>query len=91
MAANPVVVTKNITITYDGVKVPLLRGQVIDMPVGGTLANAPVVGGGTLSANVANMTAQQVTPGGSDSVNPAALATQQAGGGVDPYNAGQAG
>lgn len=95
MAANPVVVNTDLVITYDGVKTRLARGTLIDMPVGGTLANATTTlpGGGSsaaLSTRVTNLTAQQQIPGSSDSVNVAAL-ENTAGGGVDPYNAGQAG
>lgn len=84
MAANPQIVTANTTITYDGVTVPLMRGQVIDMPASGALATA-------LSGKVTPMSAQQQVPGSSDSICPGSLAGLTAGGGTDPYNAHQAG
>jgi hypothetical protein len=85
MAANPQIVTANTTITYDGVTVPLMRGQVIDMPASGALATA-------LSGKVVAMTAQQQVPGSSDSISSfGQLSSQLAGGGNDPYNAHQAG
>ena len=89
MAANPQMVIKNIpagTFTYDGVpNSPILRGQVIDVPNGSALATA-------LSGFIASMTAQQCTPGTSDSISPlGTLSSQAAGGGTDPYNAHQAG
>jgi hypothetical protein len=98
MAANPQVVNVNCTMVWDGVKTNLLRGQVIDVPAGSAQMSATtyVPPGSTsnsaaLSTRVTAMTAQQQVPGSSDSVSPASLATQQAGGGVDPYNSGQEG
>jgi hypothetical protein len=97
MAANPQIVNADIVITYDGVKVPLVRGQVIDMPAGGALANAPAFiytgyntlsSSGTLSSHVTAMSAQQATPVSSDSIAPPSLANATGGGG-QPYAWGQ--
>jgi hypothetical protein len=97
MALNPVIVNANIVITYDGVKVPLTRGQVIDMPVGSALANAPasiytgyttLSSSSTLSAHVTNMSAQQQTPVSSDSICPSSL-MDAVGGGGQPFASGQ--
>lgn len=57
MAANPQLVTTDITITYDGVSQRITRGTVIDMPVGSALATA-------LGANVTPLTAQQKSDAG---------------------------
>lgn len=87
MAANPQVVNTDTTIVYDGVTVPLIRGTVIDMPASGALATA-------LSGKVTAMTAQQWTPGSSDSVCPGSLAGGGENGygpGHTPYNSGQLG
>jgi len=97
MAANPQVVNTDLSIVYDGVTSRLQRGAVIDMPSGSALANATTyVPPGTtsnsaaLSTRVTAMSAQQCTPGSSDSVNIANLAVLR-GGGNDPYNAGENG
>lgn len=77
MARNTQLVIKDIpagTFTYDGVsnqRIP--RGTVIEVPVGSALATA-------LAGFIAAESAQQVTPGSSDSVNPAALENSQGSG-----------
>lgn len=83
MANRPMVVNTTTTITYDGVPVRITRGTVIDVPSGSALNTA-------LGANITAMTAQQIIPGSSDSINQAALANVT-GGGNDPYSAGQTG
>jgi hypothetical protein len=84
MAANPQMVTANTTATYDGVITPLMRGTVIDVPNGSALATA-------LSGKIVALSAQQQVPGSSDSLGAGSLAGSRAGGGTDPYNAGQVG
>lgn len=83
MAARPMIVTSTVTITYDGVPVRIPRGTIIDVPSGSALNTA-------LGANITAATSQQVTPGGSDSVGVTNMYNAM-GGGVDPYNWGQAG
>jgi hypothetical protein len=48
MAANPQIVNTDVTFTWDGVPVRLMRGTLVDVPSGGALQTA--IGGGNLSA-----------------------------------------
>lgn len=96
MAANPQLAKTDFGINYDGVRVRIARGQVIDMPVGSVLANATAfipwnsgTTSGTLSSNVVALTSQQTTPGGSDSIGP--VMENAVGGGQEPYSFGQVG
>lgn len=84
MAANPQLVTSNTTVTYDGVVVPLMRGQVIDVPNGSALATA-------LSGKIVALTAQQQIPGSSDSLGAGSALSSSQAGHTEPYNWGQAG
>lgn len=70
MAARPMLVIADTTITYDGVPQRIIRGTVIDVPASSALNTA-------LGANIAALTSQQVTQGGSDSLGPSAYATGQ--------------
>jgi hypothetical protein len=97
MAANPVVVTTDCSMTWDGVKTRLNRGQVIDMATAQGTATTNVPPGtasnpANLSTRVVALSAQQQVPGSSDSLGQfGTLSSATAGGGTDPYNAGQAG
>lgn len=52
MAARGFMVIKNVTITYDGVVQRFHAGQIVDVPVGSSLATL-------LGANIVALTAQQ--------------------------------
>lgn len=83
MANNPQVVNTDITVTWDGVSQRIPRGTLIDVPASSALFTA--LGGGNLTA----LTSQQTNDGGGISVG--VFMENTAGGGRDPYNAGQVG
>jgi hypothetical protein len=54
MAANPRMVTKNITVAWDGGTFPVTAGTVVDIPAGGSLETAYGAG------NLVSLTQQQL-------------------------------
>jgi hypothetical protein len=72
MAANPFIVSKTITVTYDHVTTTIKAGTVIDVPAGSALLTA--IGAGNLTA----LTPQQTS--GAPGVGPE-VDTQHMGGG----------
>lgn len=99
MAANPQIVTVDCTLVWDGVRYNLMRGMVIDIPSGSAMLSATTYappqrtttnGAANLSTRIAAATAQQVTPGSSDSIGAANMENAM-GGGVNPYSFGQTG
>jgi hypothetical protein len=76
MAANGVMITNTVTVTWDGVSQRLIRGTVLDSPAAGPLLT--LIGGG----NYVALTTQQTLFGPDAGVyrgNP----------GSEPYNGGQ--
>lgn len=63
MAARPMLVTADVTITYDGVSQRIPQGTVIDVPSPSTLNTL-------LGANITALTSQQATQDGGVSVGP---------------------
>lgn len=95
MALAPYIVNTDLILIWDGVKTRLGRGTVLDMPAGQAILSANTTlpngsGSAALSTRITALTAQQQVPGSSDSLGVTSL-ENTAGGGVDPYNAGQAG
>jgi hypothetical protein len=79
MAANGVLITNTVTVTWDGGPQRLIRGTILDSPAGGALLTA--IGG----ANYTALTSQQqgtTNPGPDASVF-------RSNAGTEPYNAGQ--
>lgn len=81
MAANPKLVTTDITVTWDGVSQRIPRGTVIDVPAGSALLTA--LGSG----NLVSLTAQQQSCDGGVSVGP--FMENVTGGGNEPQAVAQ--
>ena len=77
MAANPMIVNTDVTITYDGVSQRIARGTLIDVPNPSAIRTA--IGAGNLTA----ASAQQQSCDGGQSVGP--FMENAVGGGQMPY------
>lgn len=82
MALNPVVITKSVTITWDGVSQRFQVGQVLDSPAAAGSNLLQTIGAG----NYASLGAQQTggAPGVDDGIRNVTLRN-----GGEPYNWGQ--
>lgn len=80
MAANPQIVTSDITITYDGVPQRLMRGTIVDVPAGSALATA-------LSGSISALTTAQKNDNWGGSLG--SFMENLVGGGQEPYSVAQ--
>lgn len=86
MAANPYVLNADVTITWDGVSVRLMRGTVIDTPASSGSNLAATIGSSNLTALPSQVTSDM---GGISSA--ADRMANKTGGGQMPYSWGQVG
>lgn len=77
MAANPMILTADVTVTYDGASQRIMRGTLIDVPNPSAIRTA--IGAGNLAALTA---AQQSCDGG---VSVGQFMENLTGGGQQPY------